>query len=145
MKSKQLLSHSFDRRLFSPEAWFAPGSLHVACRVSLGTARILFTSFCATFASASAHAGTGPVQCSCGDGAWLTVQTNANSARVSIDGRNYDLQRGRSSIGHKYLSADAALIIDGHSAVFVAGQYLDLGACVEAVPVALGDGSAKGP
>ena len=109
----------------------------------LGTAKILFASFCAAITSASAYAATGPVQYSCSDGTQLTVQTNVNSARVSMDGRSYELQRKRSSIGAKYLSAGAALIIDGPSAVFVAESALHLGSCIEAVPLTLNEIPSK--
>ena len=105
--------------------------------MTLGTAKILFASVSAAFASASAHAATGAVQYSCAGGTELTVQTDGNSARVSMNGRSYDLQRKHSSIGAKYLSAGAALIIDGPSAVFVAESALHLGPCIETMPMTL--------
>jgi len=66
----------------------------------------------------------------------LVVQRSASSAHVDFIDRSYDLRRARSSIGVKYLSENAALIIDGRSAVFVAEDRLQLGACVETMRIA---------
>lgn len=66
----------------------------------------------------------------------LSVQRNQRTARVAVAGRDYELQRVRSSIGDKYLSPRAALIVDGSSAVFVAEDRPDLPVCVKAIPVA---------
>lgn len=66
----------------------------------------------------------------------LTIQRDANMARVDFVDRSYKLQRKRSGIGVKYESATAALIIDGRSAVFVAADRLKLGVCDEAFPIA---------
>ena len=67
----------------------------------------------------------------------LVVERTAATARVSFIDRTYDLKRKPSGIGIKYGSSDAALIIDGTSAIFVAPDRLQLGACTEAFPVAL--------
>ncbi len=92
----------------------------------------------------AAIAGLGPVQArpllnpvryTCPESGDLTVERNSASAHVEVAGRSYDLQRKRSSIGEKYISPNAALIIDGPSAVFVAEDRLDLGTCVRAEPV----------
>lgn len=56
-------------------------------------------------------------------------------AHVRIAGQSFDLQRERSSIGDKYLSREAALIIDGASAVFIAPGFLNLGTCVTGLPM----------
>lgn len=66
----------------------------------------------------------------------LSVHRSAHVAQVSLGGRTYVLKRKPSSIGDKYLTQKAALIIDGDSAVFVADGHLDLGTCRRAVPVA---------
>lgn len=66
----------------------------------------------------------------------LVVTRTADGARVNFIDRAYELSRARSSIGEKFLSATAALIIDGSSAVFVTEDRLQLGACVEATHVA---------
>jgi len=89
-----------------------------------------------TFAISQAHGLPAPVRYACPASENLTVKRNLAAARVTLAGRTYDLQRKQSSIGEKYLSASAALIIDGTSAVFVANDHLDLGTCVRSVPVA---------
>ena len=50
--------------------------------------------------------------------------------------RNYRLRRKSSSLGEKYISKSAALIMDGKSAVFVAEDRLQLGRCIDAIPLA---------
>ena len=77
-----------------------------------------------------------PVGYACPAREGLMVQRDGSSARVNSSGRNYVLQRNHSSIGDKYLSAKAALIIDGDSAVFVTDDHLNLGTCVRVIPVA---------
>ena len=66
----------------------------------------------------------------------LTVHRDGVTAYVQLAGQTYQLKRKQSSIGDKYISANAALIIDGDSAVFVADRVLDLGTCIETVPIA---------
>ena len=66
----------------------------------------------------------------------LTVERHGSTAHVNLAGRSYDLRRRRSSIGDKYVSPNAALIIDSSSAVFVADNQLDLGTCIRTVPLA---------
>ena len=66
----------------------------------------------------------------------LVVQRDGHIARVSFTDRSYELRRKPSDIGVKYESPTAALIIDGPSAVFVAEDRLQLGACTEAFPIA---------
>jgi hypothetical protein len=83
-----------------------------------------------------AHQVSTAVRYSCSATEELSVQRDGSTARVSLGGRSYDLQRKRSSIGDKYLSSAAALIIDGPSATFITQDRLDLGSCVEVVPVA---------
>ena len=107
--------------------------------------RALIAGLCGAVAAAGADAAQAPVRYTCPADQDLTVQRTASTARVSFNGRSYDLQRKHSSIGDKYLSANAALIIDGPSAVFVADGTLGMGACQEAVPVALGAPTRKSP
>jgi membrane-bound inhibitor of C-type lysozyme len=90
----------------------------------------------AGFGTAQAHPAPSSIRYACATSQELTVQRDGSRAHVSLAGHNYDLQRKRSSLGDKYLSANAALIIDGSSAVFVAGDRLDLGTCVKVTPVA---------
>ena len=113
--------------------------------MKVSTSRILLAGLCAALHCAGASAATTPMRYTCSADKHLTVERNASVARVSFDGRSYDLHRKHSSIGDKYLSTDAALIIDGPSAVFVTGGNLDLGSCVQEVPLALGESAAKPP
>lgn len=66
----------------------------------------------------------------------LIVQKSGSGVRVQYAGQIYDLQRHQSSIGDKFISPKAALIIDGSSAVFVADRHIDVGTCFAAVPLA---------
>ena len=68
----------------------------------------------------------------CGTQQEVVIKRNRSRARVEFADGSYDLRRQRSEIGQKYLSPAAALIIDGHSAIFVAEDRLDLGTCSEA-------------
>ena len=62
----------------------------------------------------------------------LVVSRTEERAVVRFNDRTYELPRKRSSIGTKYGSAIAALIIDGPSAIFVAEDRLQLATCREA-------------
>lgn len=66
----------------------------------------------------------------------LVIQRDGTTAQVRFVDRSYELQRRPSGIGVKYGSPTAALIIDGQSAIFVAEDRLQLGACTQALPVA---------
>ena len=93
-------------------------------------------SVLAGIGTAQAHPVLIVVRYACPASQELTVMRDSQKAHVSLAGRTYDLERRRSSIGAKYLSSEAALIIDGPSAVFVGPDNLDLGTCTRAVPVA---------
>ena len=80
-------------------------------------------------------AAADPVHYACPASEHLTVERNSVTAHVRIAGQSYSLRRERSNIGDKYLSRDAALIIDGDSAVFVAPGRLNLGTCVTGLPI----------
>ena len=67
----------------------------------------------------------------------LVVKRSGREASVQFVDRSYELRRKRSSIGEKYTSPTAALIIVGPSAVFVAEDRLQLGQCLEANTTAL--------
>ena len=67
----------------------------------------------------------------CEGGERLEVQRSDDAATVRLDDKSFELDRTRSSIGEKFESASAALIIEGPRAVFVANDRLELGACVE--------------
>lgn len=79
---------------------------------------------------------SGPIRYACEGRQNLVVERDRDRARVNFIDRSYELKRKPSSIGIKYGSSTAALIIDGHSAVFVADDRLQLGTCTEAFPVA---------
>jgi hypothetical protein len=96
----------------------------------------LLGSISSGFGAAQAEAAPAAVDYSCRANQQLSVQRDSSRARVSLGGRTFDLQRRRSSIGEKYLSPTAALIIDGASAVFVSNDHLDLGICFEGASVA---------
>lgn len=68
----------------------------------------------------------------------LLVQSDARLALVRFQDRTYELKRKGSDIGIKYASPTATLIIDGPSAIFVAEDRLQLGACTQMVPLAEG-------
>ena len=99
--------------------------------------RMLAASVLAVLAVSEVHGAPSPVRYACPASADLAVQRNGSTARVHYAGRRYDLQRKRSSVGDKYVSPKAALIIDGNSAIFVAEDLVDLGTCTRTVPVAL--------
>jgi hypothetical protein len=71
------------------------------------------------------------VRYACDPAQRLIVTKSATKAAVQFIDRKYELERTASSIGEKYLSSTAALIIDGPSAVFIAEDRLQLGECVE--------------
>jgi membrane-bound inhibitor of C-type lysozyme len=76
------------------------------------------------------------VQYACTDAQIFIVTRTADKAFVQFDGKTYELQRRPSSIGIKYISASAALIVDGPSAVFVADDRFQLGTCLQTTHVA---------
>jgi hypothetical protein len=81
---------------------------------------------------AAAAAPVTEIRYSCDGAQRLVVFQTANGASVQFIDRSYQLRKARSSIGQKYISPNAALIIDGRSAVFVADDRLQLGQCLEA-------------
>ncbi len=95
------------------------------------TAGILMSSVNAPVGAAS-HS----VRYACPASEHLTVERDSAVAHVRLARHSYDLHRKHSSIGDKYLSRNAALIIDGASAVFVAPGRLNLGTCTRTVPLA---------
>lgn len=65
----------------------------------------------------------------CEGGAGFSVQESGSTALVRFSDGEYRLERRASSIGRKFSSATATLIIDGNAAVFVAEDRLDLDGC----------------
>jgi membrane-bound inhibitor of C-type lysozyme len=60
------------------------------------------------------------VEFACQSSSTLKVRLTPSLAQVSIDGRQYSLQRRPSSLGARYSSRQATLIVDGSFASFVA-------------------------
>jgi hypothetical protein len=60
------------------------------------------------------------------------VTRDANIASVRFDQKQYNLSRRPSSLGIKYSSAEATLIIDREFAAFVTETVVDLTRCSEA-------------
>jgi hypothetical protein len=83
-------------------------------------------------ASALAATATKPIRYVCESAPELLVMRTANKASVHFGTKTYDLRREASSIGAKYISRNAALIVDGRSAVFVSDDQLQLGTCLQA-------------
>jgi len=85
--------------------------------------------------SAQVHAATPTAtRYQCAPRQNLVVSRTDETAVVHFVDRTYELRRKRSSIGVKYTSPMATLIIDGLSAVFVAEDRLQLGTCRETFP-----------
>lgn len=98
--------------------------------------RMLAALVSGALAVTQAHGTPNPVRYACPASADLAVQRSGSTASVNYAGRRYELQRKRSSVGAKYVSPNAALIIDGNSAIFVAEDVIDLGTCTKTVSVA---------
>jgi len=90
---------------------------------------LLFPTACATAAATAAA----DLLYQCEGGEAFTVRDSGSAAVVRFADGDYVLQRKRSSLGRRYASPDAALIIDGETAVFVAEDRLDLDDCRAAV------------
>ena len=106
--------------------------IKVASGVLLGILSLLGTA-------QAAHAATvTEIRYACDEGQRLVVRESAQSASVQFIDRTYELLQKRSSIGRKYISPTAALIIDGASVVFVTEDRLQLGQCTETSQVASG-------
>lgn len=79
--------------------------------------------------SAQAEADRRRVTYRCGDGRSFEVEQGDRFAIVEHAGARFQLPRRKSSIGTRFASHDATLIVDGESAVFVTPHVLDLNAC----------------
>lgn len=88
--------------------------------------------------TAQAHAATKFVEAgyACTSSQGFVVSRTAYKALVQFDGKTYELQRKSLSIGVKYISATAALIVDGPSAVFVADDRFQFGTCLQTTHLA---------
>lgn len=65
----------------------------------------------------------------CADDRILAVAKNSDGAVATVDERSYQLKPKRSSLGERYVSSRASLIIDGTFAAFVAEDLLGLEDC----------------
>ena len=65
----------------------------------------------------------------CNDGRSFSVQRDEDSASILYTDSRYSLPRRPSSIGIKYESPEATLIIDGKFAALVTETIVDLQAC----------------
>lgn len=77
-------------------------------------------------------ANAAEIQYVCEGNERLSVRQGRDFAHVRFIDRTYRLSRNPSTLGKRYGSAEAALAIDGTFAVFVAGDRLQPGRCVEA-------------
>ena len=68
----------------------------------------------------------------CDGGRWFTVNRDANTASIRYADERYSLARRPSSLGIKYSSPEATLIIDGRFAAFATETVVDLEQCSEA-------------
>jgi hypothetical protein len=65
----------------------------------------------------------------CANGRLMAVAKSSGGAVVTVGERSYQLKPKRSSLGERYVSSRASLIIDGTFAAFVAEDLLDLEDC----------------
>ena len=100
-------------------------------------AAALMVGILAVLGSVQAHAAAPVVgRYACDSGQTLIVSRTNEKASVRFIDRTYDLARRPSSIGQKYSSNTAALIIDGLSAVSLADDRRQLGRCVQSKQMA---------
>lgn len=83
---------------------------------------------------AAAAVSPGAIRYECMPAAQLVVASSETTASVRFGDRAYELQRRPSSLGRKYASELATLIIDGSSAVFISEDGLRLNDCVQNGP-----------
>jgi hypothetical protein len=65
----------------------------------------------------------------CANGKSFSVVRSRQLATVEIDSETYELSRRSSSMGVRYSSPQASLIIDGDFAVFASEKIIDLRLC----------------
>ena len=85
---------------------------------------------------AAPAAGTAPSDLlyTCEGGESFMVRDSGSAAVVRFGDGGYVLDRRPSSIGRKFASKSATLIIDGETAVFVSEDRLDLDRCTASQP-----------
>ena len=91
---------------------------------------VLYFVVMALIGCAPVHpAEPGTAQYRCADNRLMAVARNSDGAVVTVGDRSYQLKPKRSSLGERYVSSRASLIIDGTFAAFVAEDLLDLEDC----------------
>jgi len=65
----------------------------------------------------------------CAGGRGFDVIRSAQGAIVSLNGRTYNLEAKPSSLGQRYASAEATLIVDAEFAAFVTNKDMSLTKC----------------
>jgi hypothetical protein len=105
----------------------------------LRLALLLLAGACSVDAAAAAPpaAKRGAIRFECVGGQVIDVRIAGAAATVRVSGTSYSLSRRPSSIGVKFISPTAALMIDGTFAAFVADSSPNLRQCRAAQPVAL--------
>lgn len=97
----------------------APALRSTLCAVGLGLIA------CAPVRSAEPRSAS----FQCDGGRSLNVVQTGKRATVQVGERRYELQAKASSLGDRYVSEHASLVIDGSFAAFVADDLLDLEGC----------------
>ena len=87
---------------------------------------MLSTAACSTEAAQAARGRTIFV---CAGDRSLTVDRSRKTAVVTYGNARYELPRRPSSLGDRYASLDATLIIDGDMAAFATSTVTDLNLC----------------
>jgi len=111
-------------------------------RTGLAVSSTLFLSLAATAGIIpTAAAAAGPAESKarighfeCRNGRSFDVRLTGKLAAVELDGRSYLLQSRPSSLGAKFTSSSATLIIDGTLGAFVAADKFDLQGCRSTEP-----------
>jgi hypothetical protein len=92
---------------------------------------LLLTAVFALPAAGSAKSSPVVHHYQCSNGERFVVARSGSVAVVRVGSLAYKLPRKRSSLGQKYGSEIATLIIDGPSAVFKSERHLHLRDCIE--------------
>lgn len=100
-------------------------------RIAQGAGLLLFVAACSTPAPQEV---TNVTRFRCTGKQSFTVERDEKAAVVIYSGVRYDLPRRSSSIGQRYATSRATLIIDGDMAAFVSEAVLNLDLCRAAQP-----------
>lgn len=97
---------------------------------------LLLTLATACQTVAPARTETAGLRFQCERGSAFSVENRGTTAMVRFDDGSYRLHRNPSSLGERFTSPEATLIIDGDFAAFVAKDRLDLQGCMSTESVA---------